>query len=115
MTSLHANRSSQTRAPLSSDAAPFNAAGAGPDGELVVRHDPEIHLIPLATDPALGRGQPLKVFASDYPTAEGTASAIHSRLQSCGGTDRGVAPLTLDLGTGKAYSLREVVETLWNG
>jgi UDP-arabinose 4-epimerase len=34
----------------------FNAAGADPEGELVERHEPETHLIPLAIDAASGQG-----------------------------------------------------------
>src|SRR3984893_18606711 len=50
----------------------FNAAGADPKGELVARHNPETHLIPLAIDAATGHGPPLQIFGTDYPTADGT-------------------------------------------
>ena len=50
----------------------FNAAGADLEGELVERHNPETHLIPLAIDAATGRGPPLQIFGTDYPTADGT-------------------------------------------
>ena len=50
----------------------FNAAGADPDGELGEMHDPETYLIPLALFVALGRQPSIKVFGSDYPTADGT-------------------------------------------
>ena len=50
----------------------FNAAGADPEGELVERHNPETHLIPLAIDAATGRGNALRIFGTDYPTADGT-------------------------------------------
>jgi UDP-arabinose 4-epimerase len=50
----------------------FNAAGADPEGELVERHNPETHLIPLALDAAAGRGPALQIFGTDYATADGT-------------------------------------------
>jgi UDP-arabinose 4-epimerase len=50
----------------------FNACGADPDNELVERHNPEAHLIPLAIDAAMGRAPPLQIFGSDYRTSDGT-------------------------------------------
>lgn len=51
----------------------FNAAGADPDGEVGESHDPETHLIPLICQAALGKGQPLTVYGTDYDTPDGTA------------------------------------------
>ena len=50
----------------------FNAAGADPDGEIGELHDPETHLIPLILDVALGNREDIKIFGTDYPTADGT-------------------------------------------
>lgn len=48
----------------------FNAAGALPDaGE---DHRPETHLIPRLLQLAQGRGEPVTVFGTDYPTRDGT-------------------------------------------
>ncbi len=48
----------------------FNAAGALPDaGE---DHRPETHLIPRLLQLAQGRGEPVSVFGTDYPTRDGT-------------------------------------------
>ncbi len=48
----------------------FNAAGAterhGED------HNPELHLIPLVLQVALGRREKISVFGDDYPTPDGT-------------------------------------------
>lgn len=49
----------------------FNAAGADSDGEIGESHEPETHLIPLALASARD-GTPLKVFGTDYETADGT-------------------------------------------
>src|SRR3954469_25737092 len=51
----------------------FNAAGTDPDGEIGENHEPETHLIPLILRAALGRGDPLRIFGTDYPTRDGTA------------------------------------------
>ena len=50
----------------------FNAAGADPDGEIGESHNPETHLIPLVLDAASGKRQDIKVFGTDYETADGS-------------------------------------------
>jgi UDP-arabinose 4-epimerase len=52
----------------------FNAAGADPEGELVERHNPETHLIPLAVDAATGRAPALQIFGTDYSIRFGRLS-----------------------------------------
>jgi UDP-arabinose 4-epimerase len=95
----------------------FNAAGADPEGELAERHDPETHLIPLVIDAVTGKGPSVRVFGTDYPTADGTcerdfihvtdlASAHVAALSHLGA---GTRSLTLNLGTGCAYSVRAVI------
>jgi UDP-arabinose 4-epimerase len=98
----------------------FNACGADPDGELSERHDPETHLIPLAVDAATGRGPPLQIFGADYPTADGTCERdfIHVSDLACAHVaalrqlNNGSDCLTLNLGTGRAYSILEIVSTV---
>jgi len=95
----------------------FNAAGAHPDGDLPERHDPETHLIPLAIDAATGHGAPLAIFGTDYPTADGTCERdfIHvsdlaaAHVEALHHLDAGTPALTLNLGAGKAASVRSVV------
>ncbi len=95
----------------------FNAAGTDRDGQIGNEHDPETRLIPLVLRAALGLGPPIEIFGYDYPTPDGTAirdyihvedlAAAHVRaLQylSAGG-----ASTTLNLGTGRGHSVREVV------
>lgn len=95
----------------------FNAAGADPQGEVGEDHTPETHLIPLVIQAALGLRPQVDVYGTDYPTADGTAMRdyIHVRdlaaahvsaleyLQSDGET------IALNLGTGRGYSVREVI------
>ena len=98
----------------------FNACGADPDGELSERHDPETHLIPLAVDAASGRGPPLQIFGTDYPTLDGTCERdfIHvadlaaAHVVALRHIMNGAETLTLNLGTGRPYSILEVVSAI---
>ena len=95
----------------------FNAAGADPAGDLPERHDPETHLIPLAIDAATRGAPALQIFGSDYPTADGTCERdfIHvcdlaaAHVQALHYLNAGNAALTINLGTGRAASVRSVV------
>lgn len=95
----------------------FNAAGADPDGEIGEAHDPETHLIPLAVETALGRRECLDVYGTDYPTPDGTAirDYIHvqdlaeAHVRALAHLEAGNPSLALNLGTGRGYSVREVI------
>ena len=95
----------------------FNAAGASPDGDIGEDHDPETHLIPIVLQVALGQRDHITIFGDDWPTPDKTCVrdyihiddlcsahllALH-RLQP----GRGIE---LNLGTGRGYSVREVIE-----
>ncbi|MGA3071215.1 MAG: UDP-glucose 4-epimerase GalE [Terracidiphilus sp.] len=103
----------------------FNVAGAheGPEG--VTRgeaHEPESHLIPLVLDVALGRRASIKVFGDDYPTPDGTCirDYIHvsdlagahllalDALETASGSN---GRLIFNLGNGRGFSVREVIES----
>jgi UDP-arabinose 4-epimerase len=98
----------------------FNACGADPDGQLSEQHDPETHLIPLAIDAASGRGPPLQIFGADYPTTDGTCERdfIHvsdlasAHVAALRRVTNGAETLTLNLGTGRAYSILEIVSAI---
>ena len=98
----------------------FNAAGADPEGELVERHNPETHLIPLAIDAAIGHGPPLQIFGTDYPTADGTCERdfVHvsdlaaAHVEALRYLNASNASLILNLGTGKATSIRSVISAV---
>ena len=95
----------------------FNAAGADPDRELAELHHPETHLIPLAIDAAIGRGPPLQILGADYPTLDGTCERdfIHvsdlasAHVQALLYLNAGSRSLTVNLGTGRAASVRRVI------
>ena len=58
----------------------FNASGADPSGNLGEDHDPESHLIPLASLTALNKRKSLSIFGTDYPHARWHGNlGLHSR------------------------------------
>lgn len=97
----------------------FNAAGADPEGTLGEDHDPEIHLIPLAIDAARG-GAPLQVFGLDYPTPDGTCQRdyVHvmdladAHVRALDALAGGHAGGAYNVGTGRPWSVREVIDTV---
>ena len=99
----------------------FNVAGApeGPDG--ITRgeaHEPESHLIPLILDVALGRRQSIRIYGDDYATPDGTCirDYIHvsdladAHLLALGALDSS-SRLIFNLGNGKGFSVKEVIES----
>lgn len=94
----------------------FNAAGATADqGE---SHHPESHLIPLILQVALGKRESISIFGTDYETPDGTcirdyihvsdlASAHVLTLDALRKQDQ----LAYNLGNGRGFSVREVIET----
>jgi UDP-glucose-4-epimerase GalE len=98
----------------------FNAAGADPAGEIGEDHDPETHLIPLAIAAALGQGPELALFGGDYPTPDGTAVRDYIHVSDLAAAHvlaledllAGGASAALNLGTGRGWSVREVVRAV---
>lgn len=96
----------------------FNAAGASLDGNLGEQHDPETHIIPLALRVAMGKKDHFSLYGTDYPTADGTCIRDYIHVQDL--ADAHVLALekiqvtnqsdSFNLGTGKGYSNREVLE-----
>jgi len=95
----------------------FNAAGADPDGEIGEVHDPETHLIPLVILAVLGQRDHVDIYGADYPTADGTCirDYIHvtdlavAHVRALDYLILGGASAALNLGTGRGYSVREVI------
>lgn len=95
----------------------FNAAGASPDGDLGEDHRPETHLIPLVLEVALGKRPHVTIFGDDYPTPDGTCIRDYVHVDDLGAAHVAAleklaesAALQLNLGTGRGYSVREVIE-----
>jgi len=95
----------------------FNAAGADPEGETGELHDPETHLIPLVIQATLGQRKDVEVYGTDYPTPDGTAirDYIHvtdlaeAHVLALKYLNDGGESTVMNLGTGKGYSVREVI------
>ncbi len=104
----------------------FNVAGApeNPDGAIIrgEDHEPESHLIPLILDVALGRRQSIRIYGDDYQTPDGTcirdyihvsdlADAHMLALKALESEAAAKSRLILNLGNGKGFSVREVIES----
>ena len=97
----------------------FNAAGADPEGRIGEWHDPESHLIPRILAAALEPESDLAVFGADYPTPDGTCVRDYVHVADLAeahvlGLDyllSGGSSITLNLGNGEGFSVREVLET----
>ena len=96
----------------------FNVAGADPEGEIGEQHRPETHLIPLMLDAVAGKRPALTVFGTDYPTADGTCVRDYVHVSDLAeahvlGLKRllaGEGNGVFCLGTGRGFSVREVIE-----
>lgn len=96
----------------------FNVAGSDPETEVGEFHQPETHLIPLMLDAVAGKRDALTVFGTDYDTPDGTC--IRDYVHVCDLVDAHVLGLkwltdgkgsrVFNLGTGKGFSVREVVD-----
>ncbi|MBN1795100.1 MAG: UDP-glucose 4-epimerase GalE [Sedimentisphaerales bacterium] len=95
----------------------FNAAGAGNDGSLGEDHKPESHLIPLIIQAALGKRDSISIYGTDYETEDGTCirDYIHiedlcrAHLLALEKLDN-QPELIYNLGNGKGYSVRQVID-----
>jgi UDP-glucose 4-epimerase len=95
----------------------FNAAGgtlAHPE-----RHRPEIHLIPLALDAAVGRREVLSVYGTDYATSDGTCVRDYIHVSDLADAHvRAIhaleehRELTVNLGTGTGSSILQVIDSV---
>ena len=95
----------------------FNAAGgtlAHPE-----RHNPEIHLIPLALDAAMGRRDVLSIFGTDYPTNDGTCVRDYIHVEDLADAHvRAIEALDtyeeliVNLGTGTGSSILQVIDSV---
>lgn len=96
----------------------FNAAGAHINGQIGEDHRPESHLIPLILQVALGQREKIMVFGDDYNTPDGTCvrDYIHisdlaeAHLLALKRLQKGGDSKTYNLGNGKGFSVKEVVE-----
>ena len=97
----------------------FNAAGAHEGGAIGEDHNPETHLVPIVLAVALGKRPHVEIYGDDYPTADGTCvrDYIHvddlaeAHLLALDRLRAGAGSGVYNLGTGRGYSVREIIET----
>ena len=97
----------------------FNVAGCAADGSLGEDHRPETHLIPCAIRAALGVGPALTLFGNDYPTPDGTCIRDYVNVEDLVAGHllvldalRDGDRLVFNLGAGKGFSVREVLDAV---
>lgn len=97
----------------------FNAAGAAHDGTIGEDHTPETHLIPLIIQAALGQRKSIKIFGTDYPTADGTCIRDYVHVTDLADAHCRALQYLVDggssqyfnLGSQHGFSVREMIET----
>jgi len=98
----------------------FNAAGADPEGRIGEEHDPEPHLIPILLQTVLGQRSHTDVYGTDYNTPDGTAirDYIHvtdlarAHVLALKYLAESRQNLCVNLGTGRGYSIMEVIRAV---
>lgn len=96
----------------------FNVAGADPEGEAGEQHEPETHLIPILLEAIEGKRPALTVFGTDYPTPDGTCirdyvhvmDLVEAHVLGLRWLLEGKGSRVFNLGTGKGFSVREVID-----
>jgi len=93
----------------------FNAAGAAMDGSIGEDHDPEPHLIPLVILALLGLRGGITIFGTDYPTPDGTNIRDYIHVEDLADAHimamerMDAEPIYCNLGTGRGFSVKEVI------
>ncbi len=98
----------------------FNVAGSDPDRQVGEFHRPETHLIPLALDAVRGRRDAMTIFGTDYPTPDGTCvrdyvhvmDLVEAHILGLQALEAGSEETVFNLGTGRGFSVREVVDAV---
>jgi len=98
----------------------FNAVGADPKGRLGLLAPNHPQLLNVCLDVSLGVKQKLLVFGDDYPTPDGTCIRDYIHVTDLAEAHLKAAELLLDddgsfvlnLGSGRGYSVKEVVEAV---
>ncbi|WP_322518162.1 UDP-glucose 4-epimerase GalE [Rhodopseudomonas palustris] len=98
----------------------FNVAGADPQARIGLATIGATHLLKIAVEAATGQRPQIEVYGTDYPTPDGSCirDFIHvSDLAQAHGAAldylrRGGAPVTLNCGYGRGYSVLETIEAV---
>jgi UDP-glucose 4-epimerase len=98
----------------------FNASGADPSGAIGELRDNETHLIPRAMMAMQGYLSDFAVFGTDYDTPDGTAIRDYIHVTDLAAAHVAALKLLMqghqggafNLGTGKGFSVREILEAI---
>jgi UDP-glucose 4-epimerase len=98
----------------------FNDAGADPQGRTGQSTKGATHLIKVAVESALGRRSKIDVFGTDYATPDGTcirdyihvSDLVRAHADALAYLRAGGAPVTLNCGYGRGFSVLEVIDTV---
>jgi UDP-glucose 4-epimerase len=96
----------------------FNVAGADPEGEIGEHHRPETHLIPVMLEAVDGSRPALTIHGTDYDTPDGTCirdyvhvcDLVEAHLLGLEWLRAGRGSRVFNLGTGRGFSVREVID-----
>lgn len=108
---------SQTQGMNSISLRYFNACGAALDGSMGEGHTPETHIIPNAIQAAIDN-KPFTLFGNDYKTSDGTCvrdyihvlDLVDAHVRALQKLDQDQGAYVYNVGTGKGYSNKEIVE-----
>ncbi|MCT8978347.1 UDP-glucose 4-epimerase GalE [Clostridium sp. CX1] len=96
----------------------FNAAGAHVSGTIGEHHKQETHLIPIVLQVALGQRDKIMIYGNDYNTEDGSCirDYVHvtdlasAHLLALKRLEKGGESAVYNLGNGKGFSVKEVIE-----
>lgn len=97
----------------------FNACGAALDGSMGEAHNPETHIIPRAILSLL-KNEPFTLFGTDYKTSDGTCvrdyihvlDLVEAHILALKKLEKDAGGFQYNVGTGKGYSNKEVLEMI---
>ena len=98
----------------------FNAAGAHETADIGENHEPETHLIPIVLEHLLGVREKISVFGKDYVTPDGTCIRDYIHVMDLAQAhilaleallEGKVKSAVYNLGNGKGYSVKEIIQT----
>ena len=98
----------------------FNVAGAAVEGGNGQRTKNATHLLKVVSEVACGKRTHIEIFGTDYPTADGTGvrDYIHvddlavAHVQALEHLEKGSSSEIFNVGYGRGYSVREVLDTM---
>lgn len=98
----------------------FNASGASSDASLGDDARPATRALPVALEVVLGKRPEFSLFGDDYPTPDGTCirdyvhveDLAHAHVLALDYLARGGASDVLNVGSGRGYSNRELIDAV---